>query len=46
MVLKAVNSGYKVFSKIGRPLSKTQKSRKNAINQLRAVEASKARRNK
>jgi len=42
-MIKKVN-GYKATSKSGRHLSKKPKTRKEALRQLAAVEASKARR--
>jgi hypothetical protein len=46
MVVKRAGRGYKVYSKSGRPLSKSPKSKAAAMRQLRAVEASKRRRAK
>lgn len=45
-MLKKVKGGWKATSSSGRPLSKKAKSRAAAAKQLRAVEASKARRRK
>ena len=43
-MIKKVRGGYKAASSSGRPLSKKPKSKAGALKQLRAVEASKARR--
>lgn len=45
-MIKRVKGGYKATSESGRPLSKKPKSKAGALRQLRAVEASKARRKK
>ena len=45
-MIKKVKGGYKATSKSGRPLSKRPKTKTEALKQLRAVEASKARRGK
>lgn len=45
-MIKKVKGGYKATSKSGRPLSKRPKTKAEALKQLRAVEASKARRGK
>ena len=45
-MIKKVSGGYKATSSSGRPLSKKPKTRAGALRQLRAVEASKARRKK
>ena len=44
MTIHKVPGGHKVFSRKGRPLSKKPKTHVAALRQLRAVEASKARR--
>ena len=46
MSIKRVGKGFKATSKSGRPLSKKVKTKQGALKQLRAVEASKARRGK
>jgi len=46
MSIKKVRGGYKATTSTGRPLSKNPKSKSGAVKQLRAVEASKARRSK
>lgn len=45
-MIKKVKGGYKATTESGRPLSKEPKSKAEAIRQLAAVEASKARRGK
>lgn len=45
-MLEKVKGGYKAASSSGRPLSKEAKTKKEALKQLAAVEASKARRKK
>lgn len=45
-VIKKVKGGFAVFGKSGRRLSKKAKTKAAALKQLRAVEASKARRGK
>ena len=45
MIVK-VKGGFKAASSSGKPLSKKPKSKAGALRQLRAVEASKARRGK
>lgn len=45
-MIRAVKGGFKVYDSTGKtPLSKKPKTRKAALAQLRAVEASKHRRN-
>lgn len=43
-MIKKLKGGYKATSESGRPLSKKPKTKEGAKRQLRAVEASKARR--
>jgi hypothetical protein len=45
-MIKKVKGGYKATTSSGRPLSKKPKTKAAAQRQLRAVEASKARRKK
>ncbi|MFH1383373.1 MAG: hypothetical protein ABIH47_00220 [Candidatus Omnitrophota bacterium] len=45
-MIKKVKGGFKAASSGGRPLSKKPKTKAGALKQLRAVEASKARRGK
>lgn len=43
MAIVKTKGGYKATTKSGRPLSKKAKSRRDALKQLRAVEANKKR---